>query len=71
MDVVLAFPRVFGFPITTPTQGKQPLRRDLQQELYPLAWKQSSPNVGKRASSGEEEAANQRVYTSLYLEGLC
>ena len=54
-----------GLPPTAPAQGKQPLSQDLQEAQSAATWKQSEQHAGKRASSGEEEAAQPREAKAL------
>ena len=55
MNVFLVFPCVFGFPPAASAQGKQPLRKDLQEVLYPLAWKRRSQMRGSKPSLGKKK----------------
>ena len=50
-----AFPCQYGSPSSAPAPGKQPLRKDLQEPLFPPAWEvhftggeESEPPAGKK-----------------------
>ena len=57
---------VSGLLPKAPAQGKQTLSQNLMElrPPHPPAWKLSAENVGNRASSGENEAAQPRAVAS-------
>ena len=70
MDEVLPFLVSVGLLLWPQAQGKHPLRKDLQEALFPQAGKQSLQDEGK-ATLPYRRGSQLRVFASLYLEGTC
>ena len=70
LSMLFSFPCAFGSLGTAPASWKQPLRKDLQEPLFPQAGSGVRRKRNKQASLGQVEAANRPVFESLYLEGM-
>ena len=64
-------PCMSGLQPLAPAQGKETLSLDLQELRGAPAWKPSAQHAGKRASSGEDEAAQLRASASPDGENPC
>ena len=60
LSMLFSFPRAFASPGLAPAPWKQPLRKDLQEWLFPQAGKHTSQEAGKaslpRARRGSQPA---------------
>ena len=70
LSMLFCFSCAFGSSGSAPAPWKQPLRKDLQERLFPQAGSGVRRKRNKQACLGQVEAANRPVFESLYLEGM-